>query len=58
MLPPGLARLSTNPVATGSMASTITIGVVLVAFCAASPVHQSSLTIRSPIRRMVTSREG
>src|SRR5262249_5524970 len=51
MLPPGLARLSTNPVATGSMASTITIGVVLVAFCAAAIAGLSPATMTSVLRR-------
>ena len=35
MFPPGLARLSTSPPATGSPASKKTMGIVLVAFLAA-----------------------
>ena len=36
MLPPGCARLLTNPAATGSPDTTMTMGIFVVAFCAAS----------------------
>ena len=35
MLPPGCARLLTKPAPTGSVETTITMGIVVVAFCAA-----------------------
>jgi hypothetical protein len=36
MLPPGRARLATKPVATGSLAITMTMGIDVVALCAAA----------------------
>jgi len=46
-LPPGRARVSTNPLATGSPAATITIGIVLVAFWAASAAHGERMDTRA-----------
>src|SRR5262245_37310062 len=35
ILPPGSTKLRTNPLPTGSLAPAITIGILVVAFCAA-----------------------
>ena len=51
MFPPGRARLVTNPEATGSSASTITIGMVRVALRAASTAALLAATITSTPRR-------
>ena len=50
-LPPGRARLATNPAATGSPAFVITIGIVVVAFFAANAGGVAATTIRSTLRR-------
>ena len=50
-LPPGLARLSTRPVATGSPAPAITIGMSRVACFAANADGVKNVTMRSTLRR-------
>ena len=42
MLPPGRARLATKPALTGSLASAITIGIVVVACFAAATLALSA----------------
>jgi hypothetical protein len=50
-LPPGRARLATNPAATGSPTFAITMGMVVVAFFAANAGAVDEVTIRSTLRR-------
>ena len=50
-LPPGRARLSTRPAATGSEPLAITIGIVVVAFLTANATGVAVTTIRSTLRR-------
>ena len=50
-LPPGRARLATNPLATGSFGKIITIGMVLVAFFAACTAEPAGATMTSTLRR-------
>ena len=47
MLPPGRARLGTSPVATGSEMAPMTIGIVVVAFLAASDAGVPAVTMTS-----------
>ena len=52
MLPPGRARLSTSPLATGSLIAKKTIGIVLLAFLAAkTPGKEALVTMRSTFKR-------
>jgi hypothetical protein len=52
MFPPGRARLATNPKATGSATSTITIGIVVVVSLAARVAAGADVTMRSTLRRI------
>ena len=47
ILPPGRARLFTNPPRTGSAAVAMTIGIVVVAFCAAAIADDGTATMTS-----------
>jgi hypothetical protein len=49
MLPPGRAKLSTNPVATGSTLVTITMGIVLVACLATRSAGEAIMTSASTL---------
>ena len=51
MLPPGRARLATKPAAIGSVAATMTIGIDVVAFCAAPLAGSPNATMISTLRR-------
>ena len=51
ILPPGRARLAIRPAPTGSVALTITMGMVVVAPFAANGVGPPETTIRSTLRR-------
>src|SRR5215470_15984053 len=51
MLPPGRARLATNPVATGSPAEAMTIGIVCVALFAACTAGVNSATMTLTLSR-------
>ena len=54
MLPPGLARPSTSPVASASPEIAITIGIVVVAFFAASVAGVPPVTSRSTLERTIS----
>ena len=49
MLPPGRAKLGTNPVPTGSPTATMTSGTVEVAFLTASEAGVPAVTITSTL---------
>jgi hypothetical protein len=49
-LPPGLARLFTSPLATGSDENIITTGIDFVAFFAATEATVPAATMRSTLR--------
>ena len=51
MFPPGRLRLATSPVSTGSLGKIMTIGMLLVAFFAASAADPAGATITSTLRR-------
>lgn len=48
---PGRARLTMNPLATGSPAGAMTIGIVLVAFFEACTAGEGMATMTSTLRR-------
>ena len=50
-LPPGRARLATNPLPTGSGSCLMTMGIVLVASLAAWVTVAPPVTMRSTLRR-------
>ena len=50
IFPPGRARLATSPSRTGSPIAVTTIGIVVVACCAARPAGVASATMRSTLR--------
>ena len=51
MLPPGRARLATNPLPTGSVSVAMTMGTVVVASLAARVTVGPVVTIKSTLRR-------
>ena len=55
MFPPGRGRLSTRPAAIGSVTSIKTIGIVLVAFLAATAAGVLGAMIKSTLRRTSSS---
>ena len=56
MFPPGRAMLATNPVATASPTSVMTIGIVVVACLTARLPGVPCVTIRSTFMRTTESR--
>jgi len=53
--PPGLAKLETNPSSTGSAAAAKTMGIVLLAFLAASIATRELVTMTSTLRRTTSA---
>src|SRR5213595_2696236 len=51
MFPPGRLRLATSPISTGSLGKIMTMGMLLVAFFAASAADPAGATITSTLRR-------